>query len=104
MLCFALIPSETLLSSTNILSLLASACFPDSKPWLRFLVVADAAVVLCGGVLCGGVSCCGLLEGLVRDGVLPRGFSRRWERTGAEWVSVATYLVLCLGEREGSEA
>jgi len=61
-------------------------------------VVADAAIVLCGGVLCGGVSCCGLLEGLARDGVLPRGFGRKWERTGAEWVSVGVYLGLCVCE------
>ncbi|KAL7412945.1 amino acid permease-domain-containing protein [Mrakia frigida] len=98
LLSFALLPSSLILSSTNILSLLASACFPaGSTPWLRYLVVADAAIVLCGGVLCGGVSCCGLLEGLARDGVLPRRiFGKRWQRTGAEWVSVGVYLGLCV--------
>lgn len=65
-------------------------------------MVADAAIVLCGGVLCGGVSCCGLLEGLARDGVLPKGvFGKRWERTGAEWVSVGVYLGLCVCESFG---
>lgn len=100
LLSFALLPSSLILSSTNILSLLASACFPaGSTPWLRYLVVADAAIVLCGGVLCGGVSCCGLLEGLARDGVLPRRiFGKRWQRTGAEWVSVGVYFGLCVCE------
>jgi amino acid transporter len=97
LLIYAILPSSTILTSSNILSLLASSAVPSSR-WLRVLVVVDAAISLMGGVLCGGMSCCGLLEGLARDKVLPAAFLRKLPVTEGAWVSVMLYLFFCIGE------
>lgn len=63
LLVFANLPLQTILSGSNVLSLLAQDV---AGRWLRIVVVVDASIVLCGGVVTGLLSTVSLLERLAR--------------------------------------
>lgn len=56
---------ETLLgSSANVLASLGSIV--GRGQWLKILVIADATIVLCGGIMTGVVASAGVIEALSR--------------------------------------
>ncbi len=63
LLVYAIIPSQTILSGANVLSVLAEYA---AGRWLRVWVVVDAVGVLLGGVLTGVVSAGGLIDRLAQ--------------------------------------
>jgi len=88
----------------NILSLLAE--YAVQSKWLRYILVADAVLVLCAGnlddyqvdkgVLTGMISSCGAIERLSLDRVLPPVFLRCSRFTKAPYVSIMTFAVIGL--------
>ncbi|KAG6917339.1 hypothetical protein DXG01_002910 [Tephrocybe rancida] len=88
-LVLAVVPLETVLHGSNVLSALAELA---AGKWLRTWIVVDAAIVLCGGVLTGILSACELLEQLSLDRVLPEFFRRPLPRTGSPYVSVLSFI------------
>ena len=63
LLLFANLPTATILSGANVLSVLAEDV---AGTWLRILIVIDAVLVLGGGVLTGFYTVCGLVDRLTR--------------------------------------
>ena len=63
LLIYAVLPAETILRETNILSILAENVVGR---WLRIVLVVDCILVLSGGVVDGICSACALLERLAR--------------------------------------
>ncbi|KAG6905908.1 hypothetical protein DXG01_016979 [Tephrocybe rancida] len=88
-LVLAIVPLDTVLRSSNILSVLAQMAAGD---WLRTWIVADATIVLCGGVLTGIISACELLEQLSHHRVLPKLFLRTLPSTGSPYVCVFAFI------------
>ncbi|KAI0790136.1 amino acid permease-domain-containing protein [Irpex lacteus] len=85
----ALVPLDTVLSGGNVLSILAETA---AGKWLRIITVADAVIVLCGGVLNGILSACELFERLARDRLLPQLFRRRLPITDAPAYSILAFF------------
>jgi hypothetical protein len=50
LLVFAILPTDTIVGGSNVLSALAESA---AGRWLRILVVVDASIVLSAGVLTG---------------------------------------------------
>uniref|UniRef100_V5EGM9 AAAP amino acid permease n=2 Tax=Kalmanozyma brasiliensis (strain GHG001) TaxID=1365824 RepID=V5EGM9_KALBG len=94
LLVLALIPMEGILSGANVLALLGQVA--GRGAWLKFFVVVDACLVLCGGIITGIVAFCGLVDSLCDDRVVPRVLQRRLPRTGATYPSIALFLALTL--------
>jgi amino acid transporter len=90
---YAQLRSEEILSRTNVLSLLAERV---AGKWLRYLLVVDATLVLCGGILAGIFAGCGLLDSLALDGLLPKAVNYRLPMTGALAVALLFFLVSCI--------
>jgi len=67
LLVYTILPQETILNGTNILSILADTV---SGKWLRIIVVVDCVMVMAGSVIGGICSTCSLLERLAKS----RGF------------------------------
>ncbi|KIY49872.1 hypothetical protein FISHEDRAFT_40892 [Fistulina hepatica ATCC 64428] len=86
------LPMETILSGSNILSVLAQQ---SAGRWLRLWVVVDAFVVLCGGILTGVLSACELFEKLAHDRVLPRKFLAAFPLSGAPYLAILSFDVVC---------
>jgi hypothetical protein len=63
LLVYALLPSQTILSGANVLSVLAEVAVGRS---MRIVVVVDCLLVLSGGVFAGIVTGCRLIESLSR--------------------------------------
>ncbi|CEL55150.1 hypothetical protein RSOLAG1IB_01158 [Rhizoctonia solani AG-1 IB] len=93
LLVYALLPSETILSGANVLSLLAEVTI--GKP-MRTVVVIDCFLVLAGGVFTGLVTGSRLVESLAQERVLPQFFLRTLPITGAAYMPVLLFFVLCL--------
>ncbi|KAJ7613541.1 AAAP amino acid permease [Roridomyces roridus] len=89
-LLIAVVPLPVLLDGANVLSVLAQC----AGEWLRRLVVADAIIVLCGGVLIGILGVCELLKKLAHDRVVPEIFLHPMPVTGAPYVCVL-FFMLC---------
>ena len=94
LLVLALVPMDSILSGSNVLSLLGQVA--GRGAWLKLLVVIDACLVLCGGIITGIVAFCGLVDALCDDSVVPRWLQRKLPKTGATYPSIALYLVLTL--------
>jgi amino acid transporter len=95
LLVWALVPYSDIQShNANILSLLAEHA--ARAKWLRYLLVADAVLVLCAGVLTGIISSCGAIERLTRDHILPGFFLRRASWTGAPYLSIVIFAAIGL--------
>ncbi|KAG6860603.1 hypothetical protein C0995_009424 [Termitomyces sp. Mi166 len=90
LLVLAVVPFETILQGSNVLSVLAQTA---AGKWLRRWIVVDAFIVLCGGVLTGILSACELLEQLALHRVLPNFFLRTLPTTRALYVSVLSFMV-----------
>ncbi|KAJ7862994.1 hypothetical protein B0H13DRAFT_2354347 [Mycena leptocephala] len=110
-LVLATVPLTTLLGAADVLSALALV---SAGKWMRRWVVADAIVVLCGGVLIGKcrpqvclsletmlkrgctwtgiLGVCELLRKLARDRVVPRAFLNVLRLTDAPYVSVLAFM------------
>ncbi|KAF8183234.1 amino acid permease-domain-containing protein [Mycena galopus ATCC 62051] len=98
-LVLATLPLATVLGGADVLSRVAEVC---AGQWMRRWVVADAIVVLCGGVLIGIIGVCELFTKLAHDRIVPHAFLRtlhltdaRWLpflRTEAPYVSVAAFM------------
>ncbi|KAA1477796.1 hypothetical protein DENSPDRAFT_787193 [Dentipellis sp. KUC8613] len=93
LLVYALIPSQTILSGANVLSVLAEYA---AGRWLRVWVVVDAVGVLLGGVLTGVVSAGGLIDRLAQDNVLPQVFLAKLPVTKSAYVATLTSLAISL--------
>src|SRR5215471_4154070 len=105
LLVWAVIPYSVIqINSGNILSLLAE--YAAQGKWLRYMLVADAVLVLCAGnsleyrfdvgVLTGMISSCGSIERLSLDHILPSLFLRRLRFRKAPFVSIITFAVIGL--------
>ncbi|KAJ1307239.1 hypothetical protein OPQ81_001352 [Rhizoctonia solani] len=91
---YALLPSETILSGANVLSVLAEVAI--GRP-MRTVIVVDCLLVLSGGVFAGLVTGCRLIESLARERALPQIFLLyRLPVTGATYMPVLFFFVLCL--------
>ncbi|KAJ7838865.1 amino acid permease-domain-containing protein [Mycena olivaceomarginata] len=96
-LVLATVPLTTLLGAADVLSALAVV---SAGKWMRRWVVADAIVVLCGGVLIGkcrpslSVTRDYAQEGmkLAHDRVVPRVFLNALRLTDAPYVSVLAFM------------
>lgn len=65
LMVYALLPSDTILSGGNVLSLLAEKV---AGKWLRYLVIIDCVLVVGGGcVLAGLIGITGMLQMLARS-------------------------------------
>ncbi|QRV74785.1 amino acid permease [Ceratobasidium sp. AG-Ba] len=93
LLVYALLPSETILSGANVLSVLAEVAI--GRP-LRLLVVVDCVLVLAGGVFAGVVTGCRLVESLAHEHVLPAVFLNPLPITGTAYVTVGSFLTLAI--------
>ncbi|KNZ79290.1 hypothetical protein J132_03765 [Termitomyces sp. J132] len=93
LLVLAVVPLETVLQGSNVLSVLAQMM---AGKWLRVWIVFDAFIVLCGGVLTGILSACELLEQLALHRVLPNLFLRAMPKTQSLYVSVLSFTVFSL--------
>lgn len=94
LLVVALLPLSKALSANNVLSLLAQVSSSGTGPWLKYIVVIDAVVVLAGGILTGTQATIGLTQALASDSLISRHMLRKLPKTGAYWA--ATCLFLCL--------
>ncbi|KIJ54334.1 hypothetical protein M422DRAFT_58383 [Sphaerobolus stellatus SS14] len=90
---YALLPSETILSGTNILSILADSV---AGKWLRIVVVVDCLFVLSGSVIGGITSACTLLERLAKDQVFSQALLKTLPFTEAQYVSIGLCFALNL--------
>ncbi|KAJ7591514.1 amino acid permease-domain-containing protein [Mycena floridula] len=93
LIVYAQLPEQDILSGSNILSLLAERV---AGKWLRYLLVVDAGLVLCGGILAGLFTATGLLETLSRGGVIPAVFHKAVPATGGLAAAAALFLVSCV--------
>ncbi|KAL0945974.1 hypothetical protein HGRIS_012252 [Hohenbuehelia grisea] len=93
LLVLALLPLQTVIQGSNILSLLAERA---GGPWLRIWIVVDAMIVLCGGVLTGILSACELFEQLANDRILPELFLRTLPITRSPYISVFSFIAFSL--------
>ncbi|KDN50796.1 hypothetical protein RSAG8_01294, partial [Rhizoctonia solani AG-8 WAC10335] len=90
---YALLPSETILSGANVLSVLAEVAI--GRP-MRTVIVVDCLLVLSGGVFAGLVTGSRLVESLACERVLPQIFLRQLPITGTAYMPVLSFFVLCL--------
>ncbi|KAG0251380.1 hypothetical protein DFQ27_008785 [Actinomortierella ambigua] len=67
-----------------------------SSPWLRYLVMVDAAIVLSAGVLTGMVGVLGLFERMSKDHILPPFLLIQNKWTGAYQYIIVFFLGLCI--------
>ncbi|KAG8678332.1 hypothetical protein FRC08_017860, partial [Ceratobasidium sp. 394] len=93
LLVYALLPSETILSGANLLSILAEVSL--GRP-LRMLVVVDCVLVLAGGVFAGVVTGCRLVESLTHECTLPAIFLSPLPITDAAYVTVGSFLAVAI--------
>jgi hypothetical protein len=63
LIVYALLPSDKIISGTNVLSVVAQLV---AGRWLRILVVVDGIAVMAGGILAGIFTLCGLVDRLTR--------------------------------------
>ncbi|GAB1521665.1 hypothetical protein RhiTH_004762 [Rhizoctonia solani] len=90
---YALLPSETILSGANVLSLLAEVTI--GRP-MRIVIVVDCLLVLAGGVFAGLVTGSRLVESLAQERVLPQTFLRTLPLTGTAYMPILLFFVMCL--------
>ncbi|KAL5635173.1 hypothetical protein ACGC1H_003014 [Rhizoctonia solani] len=90
---YALLPSKTILSGANVLSVLAEVAI--GRP-MRTVVVVDCLLVLSGGVFAGLVTGCRLVESLACERVLPQIFLHHLPITGTAYMPVLMFFILCL--------
>ncbi|KAF7354346.1 Aaap amino acid permease [Mycena venus] len=88
-LVLATVPLPTLLAGADVLSALAEV---SAGRWMRRWVVADAIVVLCGGVLIGILGVCELLKKLAHDRIVPQAFLNVLRLTDAPYISVLAFM------------
>ncbi|KAJ7122407.1 amino acid permease-domain-containing protein [Mycena epipterygia] len=87
-LVLATLPLTTVLGGADVLSALAEV---SAGKWLRKCVVANAIIVLSGGVLIGILGVCELLKKLAHDGIAPRSFLNVLRLTDAPYISVLAF-------------
>ncbi|KAJ7688183.1 AAAP amino acid permease [Mycena rosella] len=87
-LALATVPLTTLLGGADVLSAVAEV---SAGRWMRRLVVADAIVVLSGGVLIGILGVCELLKKLAHDRIAPQIFLNALRFTDAPYISVLAF-------------
>ncbi|KZV90196.1 hypothetical protein EXIGLDRAFT_677363 [Exidia glandulosa HHB12029] len=92
LLAFASLPFSEIAGSPNILSQLG---YVVAGRWLRIWVTVDACVCLCAGILTGIISNIALFERLTKDRVLPKFVMHPLPRSGAQWVSILAFLIIC---------
>lgn len=90
LLVYALLPSQTILSGANVLSVLAEVAV--GRP-MRIVVVVDCLLVLAGGVFAGLVTGCRLVESLAHERVLPQLFLHPLPVTGTAYMPVGLFFV-----------
>ncbi|KAJ7508836.1 amino acid permease-domain-containing protein [Mycena galericulata] len=90
LLVLAVVPLSTLLGGADVLSALAQV---TAGQWMRRWVVADAIVVLSGGVLIGILGVCELFRKLAHDRIVPHIFLNALRLTDAPYVSVLAFGV-----------
>ncbi|KAH9057249.1 amino acid permease-domain-containing protein [Lactarius vividus] len=95
LLACALLPVDTIVNGSNVLSALGSL---SGGNWLRILVLIDAVSVLLGGVMTGTVTAIQLLDRMAHDHILPHWFSLRLPVTGSQHIAtlLSTGLSLLL--------
>ena len=94
LMLLAVVPLDQIRSGDNVLAMLGQVA--GRGTWLKIFIVADACIVLCGGIITGAVAFCGLVEALCDTLVLPGLFRRAIPRTGAPYFSLALFLGLSL--------
>ncbi|GAA5889213.1 hypothetical protein JCM5296_005836 [Sporobolomyces johnsonii] len=94
LLCtFAVLPSDTILSTTSVLSTLGNV---SAGKWLGTLVTVDAVLILCATILAGLVAAIALLHRLSFDGSLPRVLLKPLPYSGVPWIATGLFAALCI--------
>ncbi|KAJ7764169.1 amino acid permease-domain-containing protein [Mycena maculata] len=89
-LVLATVPLTTLLGGADVLSTLAEV---SAGQWMRRWVVADAIVVLSGGVLIGMLGVCELFKKLAHDRIVPQMFLKALSLTDGPYVPLLAFIV-----------
>jgi len=84
-------PYAKIVAANNYL--LADAAFSIGGAWLRYLVAADAFLVLCGAVLTAYVGVSGLLQRMSADGCIPIILSKKNSRGSFPRIVIAFFLL-----------
>ncbi|KAG0229229.1 hypothetical protein BGW42_001683 [Actinomortierella wolfii] len=95
-LVLAIVPMQEIRENPANALLVLARYASGSSPWLRYLVTADAGIVLSAGVLTGMVGVLGLFERMSKDQILPPFLLIRNRWTGALQYIILFFLVLCI--------